>query len=159
MFTSFILWDVTPWSPPKVDWRFGGTCRLHLQGRRIGQARNQRESRWQADLFSSLAYSLTLNMAAIFSSVTSVDFQRTTLRYIPESTYVYLFITTGVRTSNSAQNNKTKQLRGFGPRANSTDPATAACLRSYCQLLRIEVAWSAQRIPTVVNLGFLDRSR
>jgi hypothetical protein len=27
-------------------------------------------------------------------------------------------------------------------------------------LLRIEgVAWSAQRIPTVVNLGFLDRSR
>jgi hypothetical protein len=29
-----------------------------------------------------------------------------------------------------------------------------------CQLLRIEgVAWSAQRIPTVVNLGFLDRSR
>jgi hypothetical protein len=26
--------------------------------------------------------------------------------------------------------------------------------------LRIEgVAWSAQRIPTVVNLGFLDRSR
>jgi hypothetical protein len=28
------------------------------------------------------------------------------------------------------------------------------------QLLRIEgVAWSAQRIPTAVNLGFLDRSR
>jgi hypothetical protein len=29
-----------------------------------------------------------------------------------------------------------------------------------CQLLRIEgVAWSAQRIPTAVSLGFLDRSR
>jgi hypothetical protein len=29
-----------------------------------------------------------------------------------------------------------------------------------CQLLRIEgVAWSAQRIPTAVNFGFLDRSR
>jgi hypothetical protein len=25
-------------------WRFGGTCRLHLQGRRISQARNQRET-------------------------------------------------------------------------------------------------------------------
>jgi hypothetical protein len=32
-------------------------------------------------------------------------------------------------------------------------------MRTSCQLLRIEgVAWSAQRIPTVVNLGFLDRS-
>jgi hypothetical protein len=29
-----------------VKRRFGRTCRLHLQGRRISQARNQRESRW-----------------------------------------------------------------------------------------------------------------
>jgi hypothetical protein len=30
----------------------------------------------------------------------------------------------------------------------------------YCQLLRIEgVSWSVQRIPTVVNLGFLDRKK
>jgi hypothetical protein len=44
----------------------------------------------------------------------------------------------------------------LGPRANYTDRATAASWRS----LRIEgVAWSAQRIPKVVNLGFLDRSR
>jgi hypothetical protein len=50
---------------------------------------------------------------------------------------------------------KTK-LRGFGPRANYTDRATAACWRSYCQILRTEgVAWSAQWIPTVVNHGFL----
>jgi hypothetical protein len=28
----------------KVNRRFGGTCHLHLQGRRISQARNQRES-------------------------------------------------------------------------------------------------------------------
>jgi hypothetical protein len=56
---------------------------------------------------------------------------------------------------------KTKtKLSGFGPRANYTDRATAAFWRSKCQLLRIEgVAWSAQRIPTVVNLGFLGRSR
>jgi hypothetical protein len=32
--------------------------------------------------------------------------------------------------------------------------------QAWCQLLRIEgVAWSAQLIPKVVNLSFLDRSR
>jgi hypothetical protein len=56
-------------------------------------------------------------------------------------------------------NSKTK-FRGFSPQANYTDRATVACRRSKCQLLRIEgVARSAQRIPTAVNLGFLDRSR
>jgi hypothetical protein len=36
----------------------------------------------------------------------------------------------------------------FSPQANYTDRATAACRRSYCQLLLIQsVAWSAQRIP------------
>jgi hypothetical protein len=43
---------------------------------------------------------------------------------------------------------------------NITDRATAACRRSLCLRLRVEgVAWSAQRIPTAVNLGFRDRSR
>jgi hypothetical protein len=47
----------------------------------------------------------------------------------------------------------------FSPQANYTDRATAACRWSLCQLLRIEgVAWSAQRIPTAVNIGFLDRN-
>jgi hypothetical protein len=48
----------------------------------------------------------------------------------------------------------------FSAQANYTGRATVACRRSYCQLLRIEgVACSAQRIPTAVSLGFLDRSR
>jgi hypothetical protein len=48
----------------------------------------------------------------------------------------------------------------FSPQANYTDQATAACRRSWCQLLRIEgVAWSAQRIPKAVKLGFLDQNR
>jgi hypothetical protein len=51
-------------SPLKVNRRFGGTCRLHLQGRRISRARNQCKSRWQAEL-----------------SERSVDFQRTTRRW------------------------------------------------------------------------------
>jgi hypothetical protein len=48
---------------------------------------------------------------------------------------------------------KTKKLNSvaFSPQTNYTDRATAACRRSYCQLLRIEgVAWSAQRIPMAV---------
>jgi hypothetical protein len=38
---------------------------------------------------------------------------------------------------------QTNKLHGLSPRANYTDRATAACLRSDCQLLRIEGAtWS-----------------
>jgi hypothetical protein len=39
---SFFL-DITPCSPLKVNCSFGRTRRLHLQGRRINQARNQLE--------------------------------------------------------------------------------------------------------------------
>jgi hypothetical protein len=38
------FWGITPRSPLNVNRRFGGTCRLHLQGRRISQARNQCEA-------------------------------------------------------------------------------------------------------------------
>jgi hypothetical protein len=48
VLNSSIFWDITTCSPVKVNWLFRGTCRLHLQGRRISQARNQCESRWQA---------------------------------------------------------------------------------------------------------------
>jgi hypothetical protein len=46
---SSIFWHMTPCSRLKVYRRFGGTCRLYLQGRRINQARNQRESKWRAE--------------------------------------------------------------------------------------------------------------
>jgi hypothetical protein len=39
-----IFWDITPCSPLKVNWRFGRTFRLLLQGRGISQSRNQREA-------------------------------------------------------------------------------------------------------------------
>jgi hypothetical protein len=42
--------SIRPYSPLKVNRRFGETYRLHLQGRRISRARNQREIRWQAEL-------------------------------------------------------------------------------------------------------------
>jgi hypothetical protein len=37
----YIFWDITPCSPLKVNRRFAGICRLHLQGSRISPARNQ----------------------------------------------------------------------------------------------------------------------
>jgi hypothetical protein len=46
---------------------------------------------------------------------------------------------------------KTK-FRDFSPQANHTDRAIATC--RYYQIE--SVAWSAQRIPTAVSLGFLD---
>jgi hypothetical protein len=67
---STIFWDITPFSPLRVNRRSGRTYRLHLQGWKISRSRNQSESRWQAVL-------------AICSSETSVDSHRTTRRYIP----------------------------------------------------------------------------
>jgi hypothetical protein len=69
-----------PCSPLKVSRRFGGACLFHFQGRRISQARIQCESRTG----SCADYSSTLKMEATCSFETSVDFQATTWRYIPE---------------------------------------------------------------------------
>jgi hypothetical protein len=46
---NIIFWDITPCSPLKLNRRFGGIYRPHLQGRRISRARNQRERRWQGE--------------------------------------------------------------------------------------------------------------
>jgi hypothetical protein len=96
-----IIWDITSYSPLKVNRRFGGTYDLHLQGQRISQARIQRVSRClflpsAFTMVSYPAYSSTLLMEAICASETSVDFQRTT-RLISQK--IALFITTAVRTS------------------------------------------------------------
>jgi hypothetical protein len=71
---STIFWDITPCSPLKVNRRFGGTCRLHLQGC-LPPA---------FTLVSCLVHSSILNMQANCSSENSGDFQRTIERYIPE---------------------------------------------------------------------------
>jgi hypothetical protein len=41
---SSIFWDITLCSPLKDNRCFGGTCRLHLQGRRKSHERNRREA-------------------------------------------------------------------------------------------------------------------
>jgi hypothetical protein len=51
-----IFWAVAPCSPLKVNRRFGRTYSLHLQGRWISRARNQRESKWQAEILLGLFF-------------------------------------------------------------------------------------------------------
>jgi hypothetical protein len=36
-----IFLELTPYSPFKINWTFERTCRIHLYGRTINQARNQ----------------------------------------------------------------------------------------------------------------------
>jgi hypothetical protein len=45
---SSVVWDIILCSLLKVNQRFGGTCHLHLQGRRGSQVRNEHEavSKW-----------------------------------------------------------------------------------------------------------------
>jgi hypothetical protein len=43
------------------------------------------------------------------------------------------------------------------PQTNYIDRATADCSAKLVPNLRIDGAWSAQRIPTAVYLEFLDR--
>jgi hypothetical protein len=65
--------DITRYIQLKVNRRFGGTWRLHLQVMLATYIM----------LVSCLAY-FTMNMEESCSSEMSVDFQRTTLRYIQE---------------------------------------------------------------------------
>jgi hypothetical protein len=86
---SIIFWDMTPCSPLSCVRRFGGTYRLHLQGRinRFSKPANKQAAstichllaRWFVEPISS-----TLKMEAISSSETSDATQRTTRRHIPE---------------------------------------------------------------------------
>jgi hypothetical protein len=72
---SSVLWDITPCSPLKTSRLFGGTCRLHFQGRK--KSVNQKKTADLAICFIlvyCLAYSLTLKMQPTCSSETSVDF-------------------------------------------------------------------------------------
>jgi hypothetical protein len=78
---SIIFWDVTPCSLLRCKRRFGGTYRLHLQGRRNFQ---QEPACHLLTCWSLLKFSSTLKMEAICSTETSVDFQQTTRRHIPE---------------------------------------------------------------------------
>jgi hypothetical protein len=86
---SIIFWGITQCSLLKVIGRFGGTYRLHLQGRRISRARNQLESRWKAPAF------------------TMVAFQRSTRYYIPEDRTLQMVNRLNVRKNHKKHINST----------------------------------------------------
>jgi hypothetical protein len=44
---SIIFWDMTPCSLLSCNRSFGGTFRLHLQGRRNNFSKNEQANRWQ----------------------------------------------------------------------------------------------------------------
>jgi hypothetical protein len=77
------LWDIMPYSPPKINWHFGRIFCLHLQGWRVIQVRYQLTEfiAWSV-LVSCLACSSTLRMEAKNFSDTSFGFQRITWSYI-----------------------------------------------------------------------------
>jgi hypothetical protein len=89
---SSIFWDTAPCSPLKVNQHLGRTYLLHLQGRRISWARNQRESRLQAEphAFTLVSFQLILRpwrwrlyvppkCWLIFNGLQGVIFQKTDL--------------------------------------------------------------------------------
>jgi hypothetical protein len=82
-FSQWCLWRVLySCSPLKNNRCYGGTCHLHLQCRRISRARNQHEDDSKQ----------TLKMEAIYSYEVSVDFQRTTGRYISQNIEIWIHI-------------------------------------------------------------------
>jgi hypothetical protein len=79
-----VLWDLAPCRSCELNRRFGGTCRLHLQGRKIHE-RETSVSWWQRTRPGfSLADFSTLKMDETRFSETSVQFTRSTRNHIPE---------------------------------------------------------------------------
>jgi hypothetical protein len=70
---SSVFWNIRPCTPLKIDRHFGGTNRLHLNGRRM---------LLYAGIF--LGYFSTLKTQKTHSSEKSIDFLQTTGRNIPE---------------------------------------------------------------------------
>jgi hypothetical protein len=62
---SSVVWNITLCRPMRVNRSLRGTYRLHLQGRRISQARNQREA-CRKELASRVALLATCFMLGLF---------------------------------------------------------------------------------------------
>jgi hypothetical protein len=74
-----IFCEIASCSPLKFNRRFGGTRRLHLGS-----------PNYLLNAGSCLAYYSTLKTEVTYSSETSVDFQRSKLRHIPEDMYLHI---------------------------------------------------------------------
>jgi hypothetical protein len=78
--SSSIYWDIWPCSPLKVNLRFEGTYRLHLQGVKVRQAR----SHYSFMLNYYLIYFLTLKTDAINYSKMPLNIYWTTRGHVPQ---------------------------------------------------------------------------
>jgi hypothetical protein len=97
---SSIFWDITTCNPLKVDGRFGGIFRHHLQGRRISQIKNQRVSSWQAEHASRCF--LAWLILRPWSYRRHIPPNRVTFNGLQDviTEKIELFITTGVKSWN-----------------------------------------------------------
>jgi hypothetical protein len=95
-----IVWDITPCTPLKVNLRFGGECRLHLQVRRRSRTRNGRESRRQAEFLPQFLSRLVLRSWRWTRHVPPKRRLNFNGLHDGISKKTELFITTAVRTSN-----------------------------------------------------------
>jgi hypothetical protein len=72
---SYVFWGIMSGSPLKVNRRFGGTCRLHIQGLKINQAKNQA-------LLATYFHTGFLLGLFFEPEIEAADFQRTTVLYL-----------------------------------------------------------------------------
>jgi hypothetical protein len=66
-YEALIVWDIRPCSPLKVNRRFGGTCRLRLQCRRISREGNQHDSDDDCNVFFRNVCCLLTYCTALYS--------------------------------------------------------------------------------------------
>jgi hypothetical protein len=140
---------MTSCSPLIINRRVGWTCRLNLQDRR-SQARNQRESRWKADQLSCLASSSTLKLEATYSAETSIDFQLTTRRYIPEDRTLHNHHSSPMIWCRQVHNLRTKQ--------NSRDKINVVIISDNRSKINVKlslclISWAARSEDVVRNGG------
>jgi hypothetical protein len=72
-----MFWDVTRCSPIEVHRRFGVACGLNLEGRRASEKKYQH---------------LAVNIQAVYSSETSVNFYLTIWCRVSEESILHLFV-------------------------------------------------------------------
>jgi hypothetical protein len=109
-------------------------------------------------------------MEVIYSSEMSADFQKTTLRYIPESrtldTNIMLLLLWRAQLENmcvfcghTGTNTFMAKNSGAFIRQRTIPTERPPLVGEVSSNFSVEgVAWSAQRILTAVNFGFLDRN-
>jgi hypothetical protein len=113
-------------------------------------------------LYTVTEFEINLTCTDLIKTVCSKDFNHLLVQTLKDSPISVVSMSHSLKVFMCSCLLMTKKLNSmaFSPQANYTDRATAACWRSYCQLLRIEgVTWSVQWIPMAVNFGFLDQSR